>query len=183
MGSSRALWRVASVVADLLWYGTCVHSWAAEKRRRTHSSWLGRKEETTRGLLGRPIGARTVRCQQPHPAHVWLGPASTGAHPRTKGTRFCVDGHRHRIPLTARDIPMACVVGKPLGDLRYGRKKRRSGARAWRNPWRSYLQACGWARLGGTRTRFKNALRAGRPAGCWIRAMPPRASTAHAGWG
>src|SRR3546814_8801032 len=34
----------------------------------------------------------------------WLGPALSGAHPRTKGARCFTGGHRHRLPLTPKGL-------------------------------------------------------------------------------
>lgn len=45
----------------------------------------------------------------------WLGPASSGAHPRTKGARFCTGGHRHRIPLTTKGLPMVRAAWQAIG--------------------------------------------------------------------
>src|SRR3546814_6370206 len=45
----------------------------------------------------------------------WLGPASSGAHPRTKGARFCAGGHRHRIPLTTKGLRVARPVRQAIG--------------------------------------------------------------------
>ena len=45
----------------------------------------------------------------------WLGPASSGAHPRTKGARFCAGGHRHRIPLTTKGLPVARAAWQAIG--------------------------------------------------------------------
>jgi len=69
----------------------------------------------------------------------WLGPASSGAHPRTKGARFCAGGHRHRIPLTAKGLRMA-RTGKPSGDPSQRRKEYRRGERAGCGSRRSHLQ-------------------------------------------
>ena len=69
----------------------------------------------------------------------WLGPAYSGAHPRTKGARFCAGGHRHRIPLTAKGLRMA-RTGKPSGDPSQRRKECRRGERAGCGSRRSHLQ-------------------------------------------
>lgn len=45
----------------------------------------------------------------------WLGPASSGAHPRTKGAQCFAGGHRHRIPLTAKGLPSARARGQAIG--------------------------------------------------------------------
>lgn len=45
----------------------------------------------------------------------WLGPASSGAHPRTKGARFCTGGHRYRIPLTMKGLRVARAAWQAIG--------------------------------------------------------------------
>lgn len=87
-----------------------------------------------------PVVARTVCSSSNHTRPMsWLGPASSGAHPRTKGARFCAGGHRHRIPLTAKGLRMA-RTGKPSGDPSQRRKECRRGERAGCGSRRSHLQ-------------------------------------------
>src|SRR3546814_18825888 len=51
------------------------------------------------------VVARTVRCHSNHTRPMsWLGPALSGAHPRTKGARCFTGGHRHRLPLTPKGL-------------------------------------------------------------------------------
>ena len=96
----------------------------------------------------------------------WLGPASSGAHPRTKGARFCTGGHRHRLPLTTKGLPVARVgwqaTGRPFAEG--GRNADQQNARGAARR-EATFRSRGRGRLGGTRTRIKKALRAGRPAG------------------
>ena len=96
----------------------------------------------------------------------WLGPASSGAHPRTKGARFCTGGHRHRLPLTTKGLPVARAAwqatGRPFaeGGRNADQQNARGAARG-----EATFRSRGRGRPGGTRTRIKKALRAGRPAG------------------
>ena len=114
----------------------------------------------------------------------WLGPASSGAHPRTKGARFCTGGHRHRLPLTTKGLPVARAAwqatGRPFAEG--GRNADQQNARGAARR-EATFRSRGRGRLGGTRTRIKKALRAGRPAGhaaeCGTGATPPKAGTAH----
>ncbi len=96
----------------------------------------------------------------------WLGPASSGAHPRTKGARFCTGGHRHRLPLTTKGLPVARAAwqatGRPFAEG--GRNADQQNARGAARR-EATFRSRGRGRLGGTRTRIKKALRAGRPAG------------------
>ncbi|SSW73788.1 hypothetical protein AVE30378_06135 [Achromobacter veterisilvae] len=111
----------------------------------------------------------------------WLGPASSGAHPRTKGARFCAGGHRHRIPLTTKGLRVARAAWQATGrPLRSGRKKHRSAERAWRGSQRSYLQFP-WPGTAGRDAHMDQegiARWASRRA-CGTRATPPMADTAH----
>ncbi|ARR12624.1 hypothetical protein B7L66_10630 [Xanthomonas citri pv. citri] len=58
---------------------------SAREERRSHpwADWQSRSSEEPSAVSKhtRPMS--------------WLGPASSGAHPRTKGARFCAGGHRH----------------------------------------------------------------------------------------
>ena len=70
----------------------------------------------------------------------WLGPASSGAHPRTKGARFCAGGHRHRIPLTTKGLRVARAAWQAIGGPFAEAEKCRSAERAGGGSRRSYLQ-------------------------------------------
>ena len=59
----------------------------------------------------------------------------------------------------------SCSLASHRETLRRGRKKRRSTERAWCGSQKATFRSRGRGRLGGTRTRIKKALRAGRPAG------------------
>ncbi len=80
-----------------------------------------------------PVVARTVCSSSNHTRPMsWLGPASSGAHPRTKGARFCTGGHRHRLPLTTKGLPVARAAwqatGGPFaeaGEMQINRTRRR----------------------------------------------------------
>jgi len=67
---------------------------------------------------------KAVRCVSNRTRPVsWLGPASSGVYPPTKGTRFFTGGHRHRIPSTASGLlaPRSLAgqgVRRPLADGR-----------------------------------------------------------------
>ena len=113
----------------------------------------------------------------------WLGPASSGAHPRTKGA---VLHRRAPAPITADHEGSpggSCSLASHRETLRRGRKKRRSTERAWCGSQRSYLQVPRPGTAGRDAPRIKKALRAGRPAGhaaeCGTGATPPKAGTAH----
>jgi hypothetical protein len=79
-----------------------IHLWAASRpgHRQSHS---------LRSNLTRPVS--------------WLGPASSGVYPHTKGARCFAGGHRHRIPSTASGLlaPRSLAgqgVRRPLTDGR-----------------------------------------------------------------
>ena len=62
----------------------------------------------------------------------WLRPASSGAHPRTKGARCFTGGHRHRIPLTTKGLRVARAAWPAIGgpfadaeDIQISRTRRR----------------------------------------------------------
>ena len=67
---------------------------------------------------------KAIRCVSNRTRPVsWLGPASSGVYPHTKGTRCFAGGHRHRIPSTASGLlaprsPAAEGVRRPLADGR-----------------------------------------------------------------
>lgn len=129
---------------------------SAREERRSHpwADWQARSSQEPSAVSNhtRPMS--------------WLGPASSGAHPRTKGARFCAGGHRHRIPLTARGLPMACVSGQAIGRP-FAVGGRNADQRNARGAIRGEVtfRSRGRGRLGGARTRIKKALRAGLPAG------------------
>ncbi len=109
----------------------------------------------------------------------WLGPASSGAHPRTKGARFCAGGHRHRIPLTTKGLRVA-RTGKPSGD-----PSQRAEEMQTRRTRRLRLAeklpsgpAAGDGRAGRAHGQEGVARWASRRA-CGTRATPPMAGTAH----
>lgn len=84
-----------------------------------------KEEETTRGLAQAAVVGRTVPCFSIHTRPVsWLGPASSGTHPRTKGARCFAGGRRRRIPSTAKGLLIAGVetLASHQGTLR-GRQK------------------------------------------------------------
>ena len=66
-----------------------------------------REDRTTRGLLQARSSLEPSAVSNHTRPMSWLGPASSGAHPRTKGARFCAGGHRHRIPLTTKGLRVA----------------------------------------------------------------------------
>lgn len=103
-----------------------------------------REEEATHGLAQGSVVARTFRCFSIHTRPVsWLGPASSGAHPRTKGTRCFTGGLRHRIPSTLKGLLLARVSVRASHQetLQRERKQHRSGECADRDSRTSYLQA------------------------------------------
>jgi hypothetical protein len=74
--------------------GAIDHPWAV--------AWHGRRHNLSlQLLLTRPVS--------------WLGPASLGAHPRTKGARCFTGGHRHRVPSTPKGL-LAALLDKQRGD-------------------------------------------------------------------
>ena len=113
-----------------------------------------------------PVVARTVCCQQSHPAHVVAGAGivwRTSAH---KGSPFL----RRRAPApNTADHEGSPGGSRNLanhqGTLRRGGKNadQQNAQEAVRG--RATFRSRGRGRLGGTRTRTKKALRAGRPAG------------------
>ena len=96
----------------------------------------------------------------------WLGPASSGAHPRTKGARFCTGGHRHRIPLTTKGLRVARAawqaIGGPfaVGGRNTDQQNTRETVRG-KDTFRSRSRG----RLGGTRTRTRRRCALGVPQG------------------
>lgn len=89
----------------------------------------------------------------------WLGPASSGAHPRTKGARFCTGGHRHRLPLTTKGLPVARAAwqatGRPFAEG--GRNADQQNARGAARR-EATFRSRGRGRPGGTRTRTREGV-------------------------
>lgn len=96
----------------------------------------------------------------------WLGPASSGMYPHTNGAQCFAGGHRHRLPLTTKGLPVARAgwqaIGRPFAEGRRSTDQQnvRGAARA-----EVTFRSRSRERLGGTRARIEKALRAGRPAG------------------
>lgn len=66
---------------------------------------LRRGRITTRGLLQRMAVVEACRWSSNHTRPVsWLGPETSGTHPRTKGTRCFAGGRRRRVPFTPKGL-------------------------------------------------------------------------------
>ena len=110
----------------------------------------------------------------------WFAPASSGAHPRTKGARFCAGGHRHRIPLTTKGLRVARAAwqatGGPFaeaGEMQISRTRRRRFAEKLPSG-----PAAGDDQAGRAHGQEGVARWASRRA-CGTQAAPPMAGTAH----
>lgn len=75
---------------------------------------------------------KAVRCVSNRTRPVsWLGPETSGTHPRTKGARCSAGGHRHRIPSTRRvSWPLAAMQASRQETPRHRRENldQRNGA-------------------------------------------------------
>ena len=82
------------------------------------------RNQSTCGLQAGQAVVKAIRCVSNLTRPVsWLGPASSGVYPHTKGTRSFTGGHRHRIPSTASGLlaPRSLAgqgVRRPLADGR-----------------------------------------------------------------
>lgn len=88
-----------------------------------------------------PAVVKTVRCVSIRTRPVsWLGPETSGTHPRTKGTRCFTGGHRHRIPSTSSGL---LASRSPAGrDVRRPLTRRRKHSDQWNRDERGSGRNC-----------------------------------------
>ncbi|CAM5791935.1 hypothetical protein OPEN69S_02901 [Ottowia pentelensis] len=92
------------------------------QRRRSPEGLRLERNQSTCGLQAGQAVVKAIRCVSNLTRPVsWLGPASSGVYPHTKGTRCSAGGHRHRIPSTASGLltPRSIAsqgVRRPLTD-------------------------------------------------------------------
>ena len=98
--------------------GTDARSVCPRQRRRSPARLRLERNQSTCGLQAGQAVVKAIRCVSNLTRPVsWLGPASSGVYPHTKGTRFFTGGHRHRIPSTqAVSWHLAALRAKASGD-------------------------------------------------------------------
>lgn len=113
--------RSPSGLPRVLGAGTDARSGCPRPRRRSPAGLRLERNQSTCGLQAGQAVVKAIRCVSNLTRPVsWLGPASSGVYPHTKGTRCFTGGHRYRIPSTASGLlaprSLAASRAKASGD-------------------------------------------------------------------
>ena len=144
--------------------GTDARSVCPRQRRRSPARLRLERNQSTCGLQAGQAVVKAIRCVSNLTRPVsWLGPASSGVYPHTKGTRFFTGGHRHRIPSTqAVSWHLAALRAKASGDRsRMDANTSISGTASSTIRWSNDLLALWPSRASRTRTPLQKGTRAG----------------------
>ena len=142
------------------------------------------RNQSTCGLQAGQAVVKAIRCVSNLTRPVsWLGPASSGVYPHTKGTRFFTGGHRHRIPSTqAVSWHLAALRAKASGDRsRMDANTSISGTASSAIRWSNDLLALWPSRVSRTRAPLQKGTRAGESRG--VREVCPAVGSSRRGRG
>ena len=145
------------------------------QRRRSLARLRLERNQSTCGLQAGQAIVKAIRCVSNLTRPVsWLGPASSGVYPHTKGTRCSAGGHRHGIPsaqVASSRLARRQGVRKPLvAEARHTDQGNGGGRDSWSN---DLLAPSPDAGQTGRAHRCRRRRALWSPARCGTFASPP----------